>query len=63
MAKDRLVVCENYVCEHNCKKGKDATFYGECQHCHSYRAVRGAKPAKVDHRKKDLEKVRRKEVD
>ena len=63
MSRDRFIQCESYVAEKNCKRGKEGTFYGACQKCPFYKPVKGAKPAKVDHRKRDLEKVRCKEVD
>ena len=62
MAKDRLVQCESYIAEKNCARGKEGTFYGACQKCPFYKPVKGAAPAKVDRRRKTLEKIRDKEM-
>ena len=51
MAKDRLVPCESYIAEKNCKRGKEGTFYGACQKCPFYKPVKGPKPAKMDRRR------------
>ena len=62
MARDRFIQCESYVAEKNCKRGKEGTFYGTCQKCPLYKPVKGARPAKVDRRRKTLEKIRDKEM-
>lgn len=62
MARDRFIPCKSYVAEKNCKRGKEGTFYIACQKCPFYDPVRGAKPAKTDHRRKDLDKIRKREV-
>lgn len=59
--KDREIVCEHYVCKGNCKLGKNADFRGLCQTCPSYRKLAGAKPARIDSRRKKLDKILKKE--
>lgn len=61
MAKTREIACIHYVCNGNCDLGKDAEFYGLCQTCPTYKAKPGGRPARVDNRKKKLEKIRRRE--
>ena len=36
MAKDRITVCKHYVCEEECKKGREAEYKGYCQRCDKY---------------------------
>lgn len=54
--RDREIVCEHYICEGNCGKGKAGTFRKACQHCTLYRPKKGAMPARVDNRRRKLEK-------
>lgn len=61
MAKTREIVCIHYINKGNCDLGKNAEFYGLCQTCKSYRKKPGAKSARVDNRKKKLDKIERKE--
>ena len=61
MAKTREIVCVHYINKGNCDLGKNAEFYGLCQTCPQYRKRPGSKPARVDNRKKKLDKIRRKE--
>jgi len=61
MAKTREIVCLHYISKGNCNLGKDAEFYGLCQTCPSYKKKPGAKPARVDNRKKKLERILKKE--
>ena len=61
MAKTREVVCLHYISKGNCDLGKNAEFYGLCQTCPSYKKKPGSKPARVDNRKKKLEKILKKE--
>ena len=61
MAKTREIPCIHYVCAHQCDLGKDAEFYGLCQTCPTYTKKKGAKPARVDNRRRKLEKIQRKE--
>lgn len=63
MAKTREIPCIHYVCHGNCDLGKDAEFYGLCQTCPTYKAKRGAAPARVDNRRKKLEKIRKRDRD
>ena len=62
MAKTREIVCVHYINKGNCDLGKDAEFYGLCQTCPSYRKKPGAKPARVDNRKRKLDRISRKET-
>ena len=59
--KDREIACIHYQCEGSCKLGKDATFRGHCQTCKNYSPQRGGKPARIDKRKRKLDKIMRKE--
>ena len=61
MAKTREQACIHYVCEHNCDLGKDATFYGLCQTCATYKAKKGSAPARTDNRRKKLDKILKRE--
>ena len=61
MAKTREIACIHYVCEGNCKLGKDATFRGHCQTCLTYKKIPGGKPARTDNRKQKMERIMRKE--
>lgn len=61
MAKTREVVCLHYISKGNCDLGKDAEFYGLCQTCPSYKKKPGSKPARVDNRKKKLDKILKQE--
>ena len=61
MAKTREVVCLHYISKGNCDLGKNAEFYGLCQTCPSYKKKPGSKPARVDNRKKKLDKILKQE--
>lgn len=61
MAKTREIQCENYICQHQCKRGKDADFYGICQTCPFYVKKVGAKPARTDNRRSKMDKIMKKE--
>lgn len=61
MAKTREIVCEYYEYEGSCTKGREGTFYGKCQTCDKYNPKQGAKPNRVDNRRKKLDKIMRKE--
>ena len=43
MAKDRLAVCEYYICKGECKKNRDAEQNGYCQTCNKYKPRKGSK--------------------
>lgn len=60
--KTREIVCQFYECKGKCSKGKNADFYGVCQHCSKYRKKEGAKPNRVDNRKKKMEKINKREL-
>lgn len=61
MAKTREIACIHYKCEHNCDLGKDACFRGLCQTCPTYKKLPGGKPARVDNRRKKMDKIIKKE--
>ena len=61
MAKTREIACIHYKCEHNCDLGKDATFRNLCQTCPFYIKLPGGKPARIDLRRKKLDKIISKE--
>jgi hypothetical protein len=56
--KDREVQCEFYICEGNCKKGRAGTFRKACQTCNLYRPLKGKAPARVNNKRKKIEKAR-----
>ena len=62
MAKERLIACIHYVNEHNCDLGKECEFWGHCQTCKTYSAIRGGAPARVDKRRQKKEKISKKEL-
>lgn len=59
--KTREIACQHYKCHGSCVLGKDADFYGHCQTCKNYKPIKGGKPARVDNRKKKLDKIQKKE--
>lgn len=59
--RDREVQCIYYEYEGHCSKGKEGTFKGSCVHCPLYVAKKGAKPLRVDERRKKLEKASKKD--
>ena len=61
MAKTREIQCIHYVCEGKCDLGKEGTFRHHCQTCKTYKKKPGALPARVDTRKKKLERIKNKE--
>lgn len=62
MAKDRIEVCESYICAgHPCKKGRDAEHSGYCQKCNKYKPR--ARVRHINRKKQELDKIRRKEMD
>ena len=42
MAKTREIICEYYVCEGTCTKGREGIFRGKCQTCDKYNPKKGA---------------------
>ena len=56
MARDREIVCVYYEYEGKCSKGREGTFRKACQHCSLYAYLKGGKPARVDNRRRKLEK-------
>ena len=60
--KDREIVCQFYVCEHKCSKGREGTFRKACQHCTKYRPKRGTRPARVDKRRQKMDKMLKKGI-
>lgn len=61
MARVREIQCEFYICEGQCSKGREGTFYKQCQICDKYRKKPGGKPARIDNRKQREERRLRKE--
>ena len=59
MAKDRITVCEYYVCAELCKKGRKADYNGYCQKCDKYKPR--AKEKHLNKKKEKLEKIRKAE--
>lgn len=59
--KDREIMCQFYICEGQCSKGREGTFRKACQHCTKYRPKRGTRPARVDNRRKKMEKINKRE--
>ena len=62
MAKTREIVCEFYVCEGQCSKGREGTFNKSCQTCQKYRKKPGAKPRRTDERGKKMNRIVSKET-
>ena len=56
MARDIEIVCQYYICEGQCSKGREGTFRKACQHCSLYTHLKGGKPARVDNRRRKFEK-------
>ena len=63
MARTREIPCTHYKCKGVCDLGKKAEFYGLCQTCPTYKKDKTRKPARVDTRKKKMEKFLRKDSD
>lgn len=59
--KVRERVCQFYICEGSCSKGREGTFYGKCQTCNKYLPMPGARPNRVDNRKKKMDKILKKD--
>ena len=59
MNKDRQTPCESYICEHECKKNRDAEHKGYCQRCDKYKP--GARVKHLNVKKHKLEKIRKNE--
>ena len=62
MAKTREIACQHYKYEGCCDLGKDAEFRGHCQTCSSYKKLKGGKLARIDNRRKKLEKINKREM-
>ena len=54
--KTREIQCKFYEYEGKCLKGRKGTFRKACQHCSLYTLLKGGKPARVDNRRRKLEK-------
>lgn len=59
MAKTRETVCLYYISAGECKKGREASHTGYCQHCDKY--MPRARVRHVNQKKKKLMKIRKKE--
>ena len=57
--KDRIEPCEFYVCQGECKKGREAEHRGYCQKCDKYRPR--VKRKHLNKKKEELEKIRKNE--
>jgi hypothetical protein len=57
MAKDRGVACIDYICEGECKQGREGTFHKYCQHCTIYRPTPGGKNIKPNRKKEKMDKA------
>ena len=62
VAKTREIACQHYKYEGCCDLGKKAECRGHCQVCPSYKKLKGGKPARVDNRRKKLEKINKREM-
>lgn len=62
MSKDRIEVCEYYVCVGKpCTKGREAEHNGYCQRCDKY--IPRTKTKHLNKKKQELEKIRKKEME
>lgn len=59
MAKDRFVACMFYKYEGCCARGREGTFYKECQHCGLYQPIPGGEPTKKNLRREKREHQKR----
>ena len=57
MAQTRERLCIYYEYEGKCLKGKDGTFRQACQNCHKYKAKPGGPPARLNLKKKKINKI------
>ena len=62
MVKTREIVCEYYICEGSCSKGREGTFTKCCQTCNKYKKKPGAAPRRTDNRSRKLKKIKNKEL-
>lgn len=61
MAKLRETPCKNYICEHECTKGREAEHNGYCQRCNKYEPRAHIKHLNL--KKQKLNKIREKEME
>lgn len=61
MSKTREHVCIHYENEHNCKIGREGTFYHYCQTCGEYKKKPGSKAAREDTRRERLKRAEKRE--
>lgn len=54
--KDRGVACKSYICEGNCRKGREGTFHHYCQKCNLYNPIPGGKNIKPNRKREKTEK-------
>lgn len=60
--QDRTIQCLHYICEGKCALGKkECHFWKEMQKCPTYKKKPRTLPARVDNRRKKLEKLKNKE--
>lgn len=60
MAHERGL-CIHYQYEGCCDLGKECSFWGHCQTCPTWKQKPGAGPARLDFRRKKMDKARRKD--
>lgn len=63
MSKTKEIQCKYYICEGKCFLGKEANFYGICQKCKKYVALKGTKPNRKNNKHKRLEEIRTRELE
>lgn len=61
MAKDRITVCEHYICAEICEKGRKAEYGGYCQHCDWY--VPRSNERHLNRKRQKLDKIKRNDFD
>lgn len=54
--KDREIQCIHYISEKHCDLGKEGTFRKACQHCASYKPLKGGRPARKNLKREKNEK-------
>lgn len=59
--KNREIVCIHYAAEGQCSLGREGTFRKACQKCDKYEPQKGRRPARINDKRKKLEKIREKD--
>ena len=63
MADTREFVCEYYLYEGGCTKGREGTFWKACQTCNKYKAKKNTLAARKNLKRQKIEKIRQQEMD